>query len=804
MKKQLLLFASLLIAVFAHAQDPLQDFLDSVSGKLITDIRKQGRPKALLETDKSIFKAGETIWFRSFLVNSISQKVTRQSKYLFVDLVNEKDSAVTSLLLDATRQQLNSKIILPATIPPGYYWLRAYTRQMAEGDSNNAAIKPIYVVGSNGRVITKNFTATNASPNGEPVIHFFPEGGSIITGANSTVAVSIKDAMGNPLATEGVVKDTRDTIIARFTSNNLGLAKFNFTPSYLRRYKAFLNVNGKEVSYPLPPFDFFTGQIAVLQQGTGGKTLRVLLEDSIFKKNAVTYLIGVSKDSLCYVAIGRGQYEVSIPEHKFPEGIATFYLLYNGGKLLSERSIYIKEHNVSVTSTLLKNTFSKREKVALNISVADANHQPIPALLSVAVTDSAFAIPAEELMSGPLSISKQVNNSPPGILRNMNEDEIDLMMLLINNTYPKSASHNAKQNYSYDDNLLFIKGKAMDAKGIPAPNKILSLMSNDGKATFLIDTTDNAGKFIFPVYDYSDSAEFAIHTRNINSATENIQIEREALTFPGFRTPIELKHYFPFNPVFTSKYRSAYLDTTPAYIGKELLSTVTVREKKKKDATYNEALRVSPTSVIIAGDQLDERRNVGDIIQNASGVRMLNRFLVIGGLTSMKQPDATSEPLLLIDGVQAPAITNVNESPVIATLNSINPKDIDFIEILKGPEGSNYGMRGGNGVILVNMGHNRRDNFKRDANGLQTFFVKGISKPSPFPLINYDIKEVKAIPKVDNRSTIYWNGSVLTGTQEPVSLSFFTSDIPTTYKITITGITIHGDRIYKTLTFYNK
>jgi hypothetical protein len=201
---------------------------------------------------------------------------------------------------------------------------------------------------------------------------------------------------------------------------------------------------------------------------------------------------------------------------------------------------------------------------------------------------------------------------------------------------------------------------------------------------------------------------------------------------------------------------------------------------------------------------LDERRNVGDIIQNASGVRMLNRFLVIGGLTSMKQPDATSEPLLLIDGVQAPAITNVNESPVIATLNSINPKDIDFIEILKGPEGSNYGMRGGNGVILVNMGHNRRDNFKRDANGLQTFFVKGISKPSPFPLINYDIKEVKAIPKVDNRSTIYWNGSVLTGTQEPVSLSFFTSDIPTTYKITITGITIHGDRIYKTLTFYNK
>ena len=170
----------------------------------------------------------------------------------------------------------------------------------------------------------------------------------------------------------------------------------------------------------------------------------------------------------------------------------------------------------------------------------------------------------------------------------------------------------------------------------------------------------------------------------------------------------------------------------------------------------------------------------------------------------MKAPDATSEPLLLINGMQAPAITNVNESPVIAALNSINPKEIDFIEILKGPEGSNYGMRGGNGVILVNLGNNRRNDFKRNANGLQTFFLKGVSKPTPFPLINYDLKGVRAIPQVDNRSTIYWNGSVLTGTQEPVNLNFFTSDVPTTFTITITGITVHGDRIYKTITLYNK
>ena len=803
MKKPLLFYVSLVIAVFSHAQNPQQDFLDSLSGKLITEIRKQGRPKALLETDKSIFKAGENIWFRSFLVNSISQKVTRQTKYLFVDLVDEQDSVVSSVLLDAARQQLNSKITLPTTISPGYYWLRAYTRQMAEDDSINAVVKPIYVVGSNGKVLTKNNKAINPMQNGEPVVQFYPEGGSLITGANSTVGVLIKDNQGNPIATEGFIKDSRDTVVAHFTSNNIGLGQFNFTPSYLRRYKAIVTSNGKQVSYPLPPFNFFAGQIAIVKQENGKKKVRVLLEDSINKKNVVTYLLGVNKDSLCYVAIGHGMFEIPLPEQKFPEGIATFYLLDSRGKLLSERSIYLNEHNLLVTPTLLKNTFSKREKITLSISVTDDMQQQVPALLSVSVTDSAFAISDNNPIDDPFYFAKQPYSSSSNILRNMNENDADLLMLLINNTWLKIDNYNSKQNNGYVDNLLFIHGKAINAKGAPASNKILSLISNDGKATFLIDTTDDAGKFMFPVYDYSDSTEFAIHARDINSATENIRIEREPLAFPRFKTPVSLKQYFPYTPVLTAKYRSAYLDSSLDYTGKDVLNSVTVRAQRKKEVSYNEALRVSPTSAIIAGDQLDQRRTVGDIVQNASGVRLLNRFLVIGGLTSLKAPDATSEPLLIIDGVQAPAITNVNESPVIAALNSINPKEIDFIEILKGPEGSNYGMRGGNGVILVNLG-NRRNDFKRNAIGLQTFFVKGVSKPTPFPLINYDLKEVRAIPQVDNRSTIFWNGSILTGTQEPVNLNFFTSDISTTFKITITGITVHGDRIYKTITFYNK
>ena len=47
------------------------------------------------------------------------------------------------------------------------------------------------------------------------------------------------------------------------------------------------------------------------------------------------------------------------------------------------------------------------------------------------------------------------------------------------------------------------------------------------------------------------------------------------------------------------------------------------------------------------------------------------------------------DPLLLVDGIE------VND------LNAINPNDVDSVEVLKDASASIYGVRGGNGVILI-------------------------------------------------------------------------------------------------------
>ena len=73
-----------------------------------------------------------------------------------------------------------------------------------------------------------------------------------------------------------------------------------------------------------------------------------------------------------------------------------------------------------------------------------------------------------------------------------------------------------------------------------------------------------------------------------------------------------------------------------------------------------------------------------------------------------------------------------------------------------------------------------------------------------FPNIDYQQQVEKTATRTDKRSTLFWNGSFLSDDVQNAAITFYTSDIPATYKVTITGITIHGDFIYKTITFQSK
>jgi hypothetical protein len=187
-------------------------------------------------------------------------------------------------------------------------------------DTGNFAEQPLYVYNQNKKA--KRANASLAS--GMPRMNFYPEGGIMITGAPSVVALRITDKNERPVSDSVFIKDSRDLLTAKFITDTYGLGSFQFEPLRHMKYITSITRNGKEYAYPLPPFNFFAGQIAVSSQKDGSKKVRVLLEDSIFQNDFATYLIVLSKDSLCFASIGSGNYVLNIPGNKFPPGIATF------------------------------------------------------------------------------------------------------------------------------------------------------------------------------------------------------------------------------------------------------------------------------------------------------------------------------------------------------------------------------------------------------------------------------------------------------------------------------------------------
>ncbi len=785
-------FLASLISLNCIGQNTQMNLLDSISAKVITDIRSSEKKNILLTHDRSIYAAGESIWFRAFVTNQFSGKLSHDGQPLFVDLVSNDDSLVSKILLSNSGIQTNGRIDIPDSLVSGYYWIRAYGESESgkEIGSGGFFAEPLYIINPKKSAKPQKFNYSLKKEN-KPTVEFSPEGGLFVTGSNSIVAFRITDTTGEPIAISGNIIDSRDSLITSFSSGKNGMGKFTVFPFRFRKYRAVIMWQGKSFEYPLPPYDLYGAQLSVARQSDGSRTLRVLLEDSLYKKDFATYVIGVSNDSLCFASIGKGRYDVFVPDQKFPEGVATFFLFDNNFNCLSERSVFIKRDDLKLNASLDKKVYAKRDKANLNIALTDELKNTVPAILSVSVADST--------LTSSLTNSDQVVYDFSGL----SDEEIDLLMLNRQPIHQQLFNQkSAIKNVGSDDSILYIKGIVVNANNEPVSQKVVTLFSGSGGLMPITDTTDNKGRFVFPLTYYLDSTQFAMQVSNLKGNIEKHQIKIDPQAFPHPKTPVSIKYKFEQLLKTPVSQFISYVDTN-VYKGNEWLTSVTVQDKRKKKNNYD-VKRVTSFSTIIPGERFTKggANNLSNAVLSVPGVQMLNGYVVIHGPPSMNAPDRTSEPIVIVDGVQIALPESEYSSPLVQFLSTYDASQIEFVEVLKGSEGTNYGIRGANGVISINTRKNVVDYSKNSS--LKLIRPRGYASPVYFPETDYDDKKNRASKERDSRGTLLWKGTVMVNEKGHANLSFFTSDIAGTYVITITGVTAYGTLVRKKITFYNR
>jgi hypothetical protein len=806
----------LLLSTAIHAQQNIER-IDSLAGRFIKNLRKEYSEKLLVQTNKNIFIVGEDLWLKAWLINHLSHKYYKHSQTLYVDLVNEKDSTASKLLLNIPSEKTEAKIPISEKLQEGQYWLRLYTANMAKRDTASIMVIPIYII--NPKIPKAIFThdevtiANNkVDPKTQnPIVDVFPEGGQLIAGTNALIGIKATDINHQPIAIEGYIIDSKDSTIETWfsTEAKYGIGKCQFFVSKSHRYFAVVNHNGKKLSWPLPAVNQYTSQIAIKDESPNYFKVVIAQGDSIYKKGLSSYLLGINKDSLCFASEGSDMYELSIPKTSFPKGISRLILFNDQKEVVSERSIFIAREKEELFVQTKKPVFGKRDLVEATILSGDSLLRPSLASLSVVVNNESIYGSNAGFYTNTILENLDSN----AIVRNL--QVLTQPFQFLGKQYAKAIESSLEESMQWqlpiDTSITDIKGTVYNKKNIPMAGRVVTIYAKGKLNYFDAATTDANGQFGFRLPVIVDSLPFTIQVTNAKGIKldEKIKMEVNA-NFPSLTTPSYLKKYIS-KDLIEPLYQKL---TAPDYVigtGKEWLQTVTVKSSIKANS-YNTSKRVSNFSQIVTGESLQKIGNTDASagILTIPGLHLRSGFITLGGVTSFTISEK-DEPLLIIDGVMlaggsAPVLDGgntsdsgpvFNSSPVLSEISRITTDMVDFIEVLRGPEAAYYGTRAANGVIIINT--HRVSNFRNKIEGYGSiqYYPKSYHMAPGFVVPEYDNLSIKNGNFKDHRPNIYWNGHLYTNEKGKASIQFYTADDSTNYTIQIVGLTATGDIIYK-------
>jgi hypothetical protein len=783
-------FLNVLMILSISTQLNSQEILDQLAAKLTKEYSNNAKELIVMQTDKSIYRAGSEIWFRVYSISSNSSAVQNKDRVIYVELVNDKDNVIDRVLLNKDSLQYNGSIPLRSDIKDGFYQLRVYTKTILQQYPNDMFVSSVYIMNDGKNEIKTSQTIS------EPISKFYVEGDNLINGVLCMVVFTAADKEGKPVDISGTVKYNFNNEVAKFSGNGLG--KIVFEPySKDRTYKVnFKTNNSAEQTYLLPAIRTGAFQLSLQKHTKDEFVFRVALGDSAYNKKASSYLLGMANGKVCFASSGSIMYMVNVPVSSLPHGIIDFYLFDQNKELKSKRTVFNDNYNSAVNITTDKPEYGSRQKTKLNFTITDYEGKPVKAVFSVSVTDKDLF--SEKTMHAADNYLLSRSNSDVrngGFIENSETRDLFTVAIKDKETFLKNVEVKTPGNFYWDG--LEIKGNIADKQNSPLANQIVVLMSDEEGGT-LNDSTDNKGDFVFHNMTFYGKKRFHVMLPSVYDKQQKYDVKEDPITYPLIKT--NSSNLNDLSQTSWSSFKRSYADSsvsgdTKIYLQKLALDEEKNGNKKNKSSKSNGLLGGRR----ITAEQLDKLSlsNTADAVKMLPGVMMMGgRLTIRGGLMTPTGDLSDIEPLLVVDGVQTRA------SSVVDYLNSISPQNIEYIEVFSGPEASQFGTRGGNGAIVVKTSNEIR--VKKDDKERQTIVASGFYKEQNFYQPPYDSYTVREASFTDNRATIYWNGEVITDNAGKASISFYTADGKNDYMVTVQGITEKGELIFKTYTIKKK
>jgi hypothetical protein len=753
--------------------------------------------KVYLQTDRSRYLAGESIWFKAYC--TLFEKPGILSKVVYVTLSDAKGTVIEKKQLQLKNATAAGEFGLAPTMASGNYTLSAYTLWMLNfpGFIDRKTIT-VYNTQKNEAVIGASSVSTQVN------MQFFPESGKLVNGISSKIAFRALDQWNRPIAISGNILDSKNNIVDKLTTSHAGLGMITLIPAPGETYHALVTENGrpKRVMLPVPLQE---GVVLSADNSNEGKTF-VKLERGEKNKEAYNNLLLVAQQNYQVVYMAKinfdeGQDAVAINKKKLSPGIMQITVFSNDGKVLGTRAVFVGGYEkMPALSAVVDN--GKRKKSSITVDLSEFGEPDIAAAVINSAADSfsrATNIRSALLLASDLGSAAY---EPAYYLRSndsLTRQHLDILMMTAGwarfDWAHVLASRYPALKYPFETSLS-ISGKVLkiDGKSPLAAGKINLIIKGEDSTTILSEATVNSrSEFVVSDVVFRKLATVYYQGANKDKSKAMVSVKMNEAYFDT------LKLLTPQNsePGAADMYISGYMQNLLSKKEQEdnarskLLQEVVVVSKKISAVDSVNKLYVSPffeysdqTLIMDDGHYFDiwqylQRSVPGISIDRTEGTPLIN-FTRYDGLNFFSSDGAVS-------GVQL-YLNEVPVSPEIA--DALNPSDISVVKVYKGGSGVTLGATRGAIGIYTKKGVSNRD---WRVKGFDFIKKGGYSVNRDFYQMDYSLLNPES-SFTDVRPTLYWNPYVKVANGKAV-IEYYNDDINVRPMIILEGIDKAGKLI---------
>ncbi|MCB8999179.1 MAG: TonB-dependent receptor plug domain-containing protein [Bacteroidales bacterium] len=740
--------------------------------------------KVFLDTDKSAYKADETLWFKANLVNAKTHLPDSSTNNLYVDLINPSGFVVQSKLIRMTRGFGNGDFSFKDTVPEGIYKIRAFTNWMRNTGEDYYFEKEFYLANPDFSTYITSSEVSKIKRESKKYhkkessfdVQFLPEGGHLLANKDNVLGIKAINDLGHGIAVKGEILDSKGNLITEFSSSEFGLGSVHFRPEQDQKYTAIIQTPDSRSFKKELPEAILKGLVVHVKRINKDEISAKLLHNFMpgdFPANTRYFLLGHIRGNIVYryeFDLSEALDSVTISTSDFPTGILHLTLFNLYSQPVSERLVFINNKDfLNIHMETAKNSLSPREKAMVKISVSDKKGNPVEGSFSVSIANAEDIKDDQNIVSNLLLDSdlKGKIENPAYYFSNWNpqkEKELDDLMLTngwSRFSWPVVLSDNRIPPKFENEHGISISGKiTRELFDIPLRDiKVTMSILNEFNDVFTTRSREK-GIFSFDNLDYSDTVSVSIEAVRA-SGRHNLVIYLDEKTDSQDK-----------NMHYQTKVKPKKRGEKGRYVE---LPDPSADDPYAEQNSRLYRIHQEPTAsnVIIVDEKYQAYANVGEIIQGRiAGVNVSGNHVNIRGNSSYY---GNTDPLFLVDGMPVDAEYALG----------MNPMDVERIEVLKGNDAAIYGSRAANGVIAI---YTKRGKFMKK--GILDFEMLGYATPKEYYKPKYEYRADD--PYEDDRRTIFWMPYLLTDSDGRTSFEFYTSDIKGPYVIKVEGLSDSG------------